>query len=112
MVAYALVLEEMTNTSIDKGFFYIIPEDTVYPIYITNHHRKYIKSALTMIHDIVKNERYPEPHSRKRCLACEHKMYCHDIEYDSTDQKQEETNQMIKKWFGIDIYSSKYYNRE
>lgn len=32
MAAYALCLEEMTNTPVEKGYIYIIPEQKAYPI--------------------------------------------------------------------------------
>ncbi len=91
LVAYSLAIEEMTNTPVDKGFIYIIPEKKAYPVAISTARKQHVKRMISMIHYIVKNEHFPEPRSRARCATCELQRYCNDLDRESRWSEKEET---------------------
>lgn len=100
LAAYAMALEEMTGTSVDRGFIYIIPGEKAYPIEIGEGERDFVRKMVTMIHKIIEEEHYPEPRSRKRCWDCEFRRYCNDLDIPNREERKEQNLEKVKRLFG------------
>ncbi|MDA5111053.1 CRISPR-associated protein Cas4 [Brevibacillus thermoruber] len=101
LVAYALALEEMTNSPVHLGYIYLLPEKKAYPIPITQARKQHVKRMITMIRHIVENEYFPEPRSRARCATCELQRYCNDLDTSSTwNEKQKFFEEFNELWNG------------
>lgn len=100
LVAYGMALEEMTGTPVEVGFIYIIPENKVYTIELTEESKNYVKKMISMIHHIVEEEKFPDPRSQKRCIDCEYRRYCNDIDIPSQSKQKEDNLKMMKDIFG------------
>lgn len=100
LAAYAMALEEVTGTSVTTGYIYIIPEDKAYPIEVTENERDYVRKMVTMINNIVEQEHFPEPRSRKRCWDCEFKRYCNDLDLPSGTEQKEQDIEKMQALFG------------
>ncbi|WP_066367541.1 CRISPR-associated protein Cas4 [Neobacillus fumarioli] len=99
LAAYALCIEEMTNTSVKKGYIYIIPEQKAYPIIITDQHKLYIRKITWMIKKIILEDHYPEPRSKKRCWDCEFQRYCNDCDLPNLLPVKERNMELVKSLF-------------
>ncbi|MDQ0158050.1 CRISPR-associated protein Cas4 [Robertmurraya andreesenii] len=99
LVAYALCIEEMTNTPVQKGYIYIIPEEKAYPVIITESQKQYIRKVTTMIRKIIHDEYYPDPRSNKRCWDCEFQRYCNDCDLPNTISLKERNRTIVQELF-------------
>lgn len=99
LAAYALCIEEMTNTPVKKGFIYIIPQQKAYPIMITDEQKLYIRKVTSMIKKIINEEYFPEPRSKKRCWDCEFQRYCNDCDLPNLAGIKEQDKLLINKLF-------------
>lgn len=99
LIAYALVLEEQLGSLVNEGYIYIIPKNKVYTIYITDEERTYVRKVIHSIRNIIKNEHYPNPRSKKRCLACEYIRYCNDYDIPFEGEQLEKNIALVKKLF-------------
>ncbi|OEG00199.1 CRISPR-associated protein Cas4 [Vulcanibacillus modesticaldus] len=77
--AYALLLEEKYNTSIDEGFIYIIPKKEIHTIPISQEMKEYAQKVISAIHNIIEKEHFPDPKSKRRCHDCEFRKFCNDL---------------------------------
>jgi CRISPR-associated exonuclease Cas4 len=100
LAAYAMAIEEMTDTPVNTGYIYVIAEEKAYPIEITEDERDFVRKMVTMIHKIIDEEHYPEPRSRKRCWDCEFKRYCNDLDVPSGKESKERNLEMVRQLFG------------
>lgn len=100
LVAYAMCIEEMTNTPVKKGYIYIIPEQKAYLFHITDDQKNYVRKMVTMIRKIIQEEYYPDPRSKKRCWDCEFQRYCNDCDLPSLEAIKEKDKLLMKKLFG------------
>lgn len=99
LIAYALAMEEQLGSPVNQGYIYIIPEEKVYTIYITDEERNYVTKVLSSIRNIIENEHYPNPRSKKRCLACEYIRYCNDYDIPFEGEQLEKNIALVKKLF-------------
>lgn len=79
LATYAVLLEEYFQRPVRKGFIYTIPNKKVDEIIITDNMRIHIKRTVGAIRNMIKNERFPEKRSERRCCDCEYKNYCGDV---------------------------------
>jgi len=80
LTGYALLLEETFETTVDTGFIYRLPLQSVTAISITPAMKAKVKQALTAMHNMIIDERMPPPVSpRSKCLDCEYRNYCADV---------------------------------
>lgn len=100
LVAYAMCIEEMTNTPVKKGYIYIIPEQKAHLIFITDDQKRYVRKMISMIKKIIQEEYYPDPRSKKRCWDCEFQRYCNDCDLPSLEAIKENDKLLMKKLFG------------
>ncbi|WP_028987751.1 CRISPR-associated protein Cas4 [Thermicanus aegyptius] len=100
LVGYALALEEMTGTHVEKGFIYLIPEEKAVLIEITPKSKEYVRKAIRMIRRIAEGEIFPNPRSVKRCWTCELRRYCNDLDIPSRVEQKERERVWIEEIFG------------
>ena len=77
---YALILEDITNHKVGKGFIYLIPQKDAVVIDLTDELKSQCLETLEHIKAMIRDERFPEPpSSRAKCVDCEYQNYCRDI---------------------------------
>lgn len=80
IVAYGMMLEEISGYTAKRGFLYSIPARKAEEIKIDQREREKLRAALTEMHRILRYELMPEPtRQRNRCLACEFRRFCNDV---------------------------------
>ena len=81
LAAYAMLLEEKFEKPVRYGFIYLIPSKTVIPLEITVNMREHVKKVLSAIRKVIAGEKIPAyVRSKQRCIDCEFKNYCADLE--------------------------------
>ncbi len=77
---YALILEEVLNRPVEKGFVYLIPQKDAVVLEISEEIKGECLNTLRRIREMVLNERFPDPPSRRaKCTDCEYQNYCRDV---------------------------------
>lgn len=80
LTAYAMMLEEAHDTTIERGLVYLIPRREVVEVPITAPLRRKLLAQLEEMREIVLNERMPDPpKSRRQCVNCEFRRFCNDV---------------------------------
>lgn len=80
MVAYALMIEELWQLPVRRGFFYTIPKRQAEPITITTRLRQQVTDTLQAMRQIAQNEHMPNPpDKRAHCTICEFRRFCNDV---------------------------------
>ena len=80
LAAYALLLEEVWNIPVKRGYIYSIPLRKAEAIPITSHLRKKVVQTVQSIQRIVDSELMPPPPSTQyRCVTCEFRRFCNDV---------------------------------
>lgn len=79
IVAYGIMLEEMSGYFAKRGFLYHIPARKAKQVRIDKRGREKLQSAITEMQRILRYEQMPAPTSnRKKCFACEFRRFCND----------------------------------
>jgi len=79
LTAYALLVEDAKNTVVRKGFIYMLEDDIVYQLEISDGRKRFLKGLLNSMRDMILSERMPRPTPfLERCMECEFKLYCAD----------------------------------
>lgn len=77
---YALLLEEAYSCKVDQGFIYLIPNNNINKISITEGIKSGVKDIISGIREIIARETMPEQAKfRSHCQDCEFKNYCNDV---------------------------------
>ena len=80
IVAYGIMLEEISGYAAKRGFLYSIPQRKAEEVKINKHVRDKFETALTEMHRILRYELMPEATpNRNKCLACEFRRFCNDV---------------------------------
>jgi CRISPR-associated exonuclease Cas4 len=80
IVAYGVMLEEISGYTAKRGFLYSIPKRKAEEVKIDRRSREKLQTALTEMHRILRYELMPAPTpSRSKCLACEFRRFCNDV---------------------------------
>lgn len=80
LCGYALLLEDLHQKRVDKGFIYIIPKDDAVVFDLTDELKTETLKVLDEIRSMVERERMPSPTPiRNRCTDCEYRNFCGDI---------------------------------
>lgn len=80
LMAYGLLLEDLSGKPVRKGFLHFIPEDKVVPVIFTDNIRLYTKRIIDDIREIAMTQKFPKKTSHKRrCVDCEYRKYCADV---------------------------------
>jgi len=84
LAAYALLIEEKWHKSVWRAFFYLIPSRRSSPVQIAPAEKQRVLGAVEDIRAMVSAERMPPPtRQRGRCVDCEYRLYCADVELGS-----------------------------
>jgi CRISPR-associated exonuclease Cas4 len=79
LTAYALLLEDAKNVIVRRGYIYMLEEEQVFSLEITESKKKYAKHLLHRMRSMIASETMPPPTThRERCIECEFKLYCGD----------------------------------
>jgi len=79
LAAYALMLEEAWGTPVRRAFLYHLPLRRAEEVALTPALRRRVPLAVQAIHQLVRDERLPDPPSNKaRCVTCEFRRFCND----------------------------------
>lgn len=78
--AYALLLENELQISIDRGFIYLIPQRKMEEVTITDRLRSQTTTLFAEMEEMVTTETIPLPTKvRNRCVSCEFRRFCNDV---------------------------------
>ncbi len=79
LTAYALLVEDARDTIVRRGFIYMLEDELVYPLEITEGKKRFAKALLNSIREMILTENMPRPTPfRERCKECEFKLFCSD----------------------------------
>jgi len=80
IVAYGVMLEEVSGYTAKRGFLYSIPRRKAEEVKIDKRSREKLQTALREMHRILRYELMPAPTpNRNKCLACEFRRFCNDV---------------------------------
>jgi CRISPR-associated exonuclease Cas4 len=80
LVAYGLLLEEVYEVSVKRGFLYAIPKRRAEEVPFTPALRRKLSQALETMATIVQREAMPAPtRQRAKCQSCEFRRFCNDV---------------------------------
>lgn len=80
LAGYAIILEDIYNCIVDKGFIYLIPEEDAIIFNLTKDLKINAKNLLDEIREMISLQQIPLPvESRNKCFDCEYRNYCGDI---------------------------------
>lgn len=80
LLAYGLMLEEMSKIEAKRGFVYLIPKRRAEEVMFDPTLRSKFMATLAEMHETLKSEQMPQPtEERAKCLACEFRRFCNDV---------------------------------
>lgn len=81
LAGYAILIDEIYNTDVDKGFIFLLLSKKIEEINIDEQLKNKAKDIIIRMNDIVENEKMPikSPNINK-CIDCEYRRFCNDIE--------------------------------
>jgi CRISPR-associated exonuclease Cas4 len=80
LAGYALLTEEAFHRPAPEAFIYLVPENEMVRVELTDDDRNGVRAALSAMRRMVLREELPEPTAvRRRCEVCEFQNYCADI---------------------------------
>ena len=80
LCGYALLVEEAYKQTVTNGFVYLIPQEEVVVVDLTQERKEETRRMLEEAREMIRMEKMPEPTPvRSRCAECEYRNYCGDI---------------------------------
>lgn len=80
LLAYGLMLAEVRQLPVRRGFLYAIPQRRAIEIPFTEAMRHTFTQALGLMRTIVEQELMPAPtKQRAKCQVCEFRRFCNDV---------------------------------
>ncbi len=80
LAGYALLIEDNFRAQVDCGFIYLVPQDKVIMLSLTEKIKNETVKILDDIRELIKKEKMPEVNlTRAKCQDCEFRNYCGDI---------------------------------
>lgn len=80
LTCYALLVEDMWNRPVRRGFVYLIPRKCSREVAITTGMRNLAMRTLARMRTMIRAESMPAATRKKaRCLECEYRNYCNDL---------------------------------
>ena len=77
---YALMLEEVYDTCVDRGFVYLIPYKDAVVFRLDDELKEQCRKMLVEMQKMIVDEQIPEATgARARCAECEYQNYCRDV---------------------------------
>jgi CRISPR-associated protein Cas4 len=90
LAMYALLAEERFAKPVTRCFVYLIPLKHAREVPILDGMRRYARRAAAELRDMLLTERMPAPtNRRRRCVDCEFRRFCNDIESPKGEQGEE-----------------------
>lgn len=80
LAAYALLVEDATNTVIRDGYIYMTRSNQVFPIELNESRKRQVKTVIKKIIQAINTQTMPAATpSRGKCTNCEYRLYCNDV---------------------------------
>ncbi|WP_299025164.1 CRISPR-associated protein Cas4 [uncultured Thermanaerothrix sp.] len=80
LMAYGLLLEELSGRVARRGFLYEIPLRRAVEVPFTAGLRKKLNETLEAMKAMLESEQMPEPTSQRiKCVGCEFRRFCNDV---------------------------------
>lgn len=80
VAAYALLLEELRQCEVKRGFLYLIPLRRADEVSIDRRLRTKTEATLKAMLEMLTLEKMPPPaDSLRKCTACEFRRFCNDV---------------------------------
>jgi CRISPR-associated exonuclease Cas4 len=80
LCGYALLAEDVYGKTVQHGFIYLIPQETVVVMDLTLERKEETLHMLEVMREMIQREQMPDPTAvRERCAECEFRNYCGDI---------------------------------
>ena len=80
LLGYAIILEDVYNRNVDKGFVYLIPKEDAVVFDLTGKVKEETKNLLDDIRNMIHCQQIPPPvNSPTKCLDCEYRNFCGDV---------------------------------
>lgn len=80
VVAYGMMAEEVFQLPALRGIIYLTQKREVVEVQLNKALREQVQTAVKKMHQIVDDERMPEPTpNRRACLDCEFRRFCNDV---------------------------------
>ncbi|MEW6108219.1 MAG: CRISPR-associated protein Cas4 [Nitrospirota bacterium] len=80
LLGYAIILEDLFNCTVNKGFVYLIPNEDAFIFDLSNDLKLETKEIIQKIRQMISSQQMPQPAELKnKCLDCEYRNFCGDI---------------------------------
>lgn len=80
LMAYGLLLEEISGLPAQHGFLYMLPKRDVKEVKFVARLREKLLVTLEVMHRMLYSELIPPPtRNQHKCLACEFRRFCNDV---------------------------------
>lgn len=80
LAAYAELLEENWQVTVNEGFIYFLPLRRAKSVQVTGRLRSQVKRQAGEMRTMIEQQRTPDPTSqRSHCVNCEFRRFCNDV---------------------------------
>ncbi|MBI4847575.1 MAG: CRISPR-associated protein Cas4 [Nitrospirae bacterium] len=80
LLGYAIILEDLYNCNVAKGFVYLVPKEDAVVFDLTDESKKEAGTMLNEIRYIISSQQIPPAvPSRNKCTDCEYRNFCGDV---------------------------------
>jgi CRISPR-associated exonuclease Cas4 len=80
LAAYALLIEDLWNIPVRRGFLYQLPLRRAVPIPFTTQLKNRVRSTIALIRTTIAHEKLSPPPDRQAiCVSCEFRRFCNDV---------------------------------
>ena len=80
LAAYALLIEDLWNIPVRRGFLYQLPLRRAVPIPFSTQLKNRVRTTITSIQTTIQSERQPAAPDRQAiCVSCEFRRFCNDV---------------------------------
>jgi CRISPR-associated exonuclease Cas4 len=80
LAAYAMLLEELAERPVPRGFLYAVDSEEVEVVDQTPERREKVLDAAAGIREMLRTERMPDPTpNQAKCEECEYLRFCNDV---------------------------------
>jgi CRISPR-associated exonuclease Cas4 len=80
LCGYALILDDIYGTAVEKGFVYLIPKDEAVVFELDSSLKRETIKMLGDIRDMIRMDKMPDiVGNRNKCFDCEYRNYCGDV---------------------------------
>jgi CRISPR-associated exonuclease Cas4 len=80
LMAYGMLLEDVTGRQAPRGFIYEIPLRRAIEVPFTEALRRKFEKELAEMHSVLRSEQMPPPAKKvSQCIVCEFRRFCNDI---------------------------------